>query len=57
MALGRRIDLDDETYVKFLNGVKLSFDEQDKIARVYNNNTFIGLGTITDGKLKRYIVQ
>lgn len=41
---------------KFLNGVKLQFDKEDGIYKIYNKNIFIGIGVIEDKKLKRDIV-
>ncbi len=41
----------------FLNGVKLSFDEEEGLYRIYNHEKeFIGIGSIKEGLLKREIV-
>ena len=46
-----------DEYTKFLNGVKLPYDEQDKLVKVYYNNKYKGLGQIKDGILKRYLIE
>lgn len=53
----KKIVLKKDECNKFLNGVKLSFEEQDKMVRVYNGSKYIGLGNIKEGKLKRYIIE
>lgn len=40
----------------FLNGVMLSFDYDDGLYNVYNNDTYLGLGTIKNKLLKRDII-
>ena len=40
---------------KLLNGVKLSYDMPDGLYSLYTNH-FIGIGKITDKKLKREII-
>lgn len=40
----------------FLNGVQLTHDLEDGIYKVYNNEKFIGIGTIKDKLLKRDII-
>ena len=51
-----KIELTDKELELFLNGVKLSKDYQNEIYRIYNNNTFIGLGIVENNKLKRDII-
>jgi len=53
----KKIAMEKEEYTKFLNGVKLSYEEQDKIVKVYYNNKYRGLGQIKDGILKRYLIE
>ena len=40
----------------FLNGVQLTFNEQDDVYRIYNNNIFLGLGIVKNNLLKRDII-
>ena len=40
----------------FLNGVKLTFQTPEGIYRIYNNNIFLGLGTVEQNLLKRDII-
>lgn len=41
----------------FLNGVKLSFDLQDDLYKIYNEkNNFIGIGSVKNNLLKREII-
>ena len=53
----KRINMDKEEYSKFFNGVKLEYNEQDKLVKVYENNKYKGLGQIKDGVLKRYLIE
>lgn len=53
----KKVYLDDETLKKLLNGVKLFYDEQDKLVRIYCNKKYIGLGKIENKDLKRYILE
>ena len=50
------IELNNRKHELFLNGVQLTFEVQDGLYRVYNNNIFIGLGIIKNNLLKRDIV-
>lgn len=51
------IILDDKELQAFLNGVKLERKLKSCVVKVYDtNNTFIGLGTIEDSKLKRDVI-
>ena len=45
----KRINMDEIEYTKFVNGVKLEYNEQDKLVKVYENNKYRGLGQIKDG--------
>lgn len=51
-----KIDLNNRKLELFLNGVQLTHDLNDGVYRIYNNNNFIGLGTVKDKLLKRDIV-
>ena len=53
----KRVNMDKEEYTKFFNGVKLDYNEQDKLVKVYENNKYRGLGQIRDGILKRYLIE
>ena len=53
----KRINMDEREYTKFVNGVKLEYNEQDKLVKVYENNKYRGLGQIKDGILKRYLIE
>lgn len=50
------INLDNRKREMFLNGVKLTFKLKDDIYRIYNNNSFLGLGIIKDELLKRDVI-
>lgn len=51
------IILNDKELQAFLNGVKLEKKFNDCVVKIYDrNNTFIGLGTIKDSKLKRDVI-
>ena len=51
-----KIDLNNRKLEFFLNGVQLTYDLQDELYRIYNNNNFIGLGIVKNKLLKRDIV-
>lgn len=51
-----RIILDDRKKELFLNGVKLTEKKEDEIYRVYNNETFLGLGIVKNNLLKRDVI-
>ena len=51
-----KIELDDRKLQLFLNGVKLSFEKDNGIYRIYNKEKFIGIGVINNKLLKRDIV-
>lgn len=50
------IELNEENFEHFLNGVKVSCNLQNGVVKVYNNKNFIGLGIVEDNKLKRDVV-
>ena len=50
------INLDEKKLNLFLNGVKLTFNLNNDIYKIYNNNKFIGTGVISNNLLKRDIV-
>ena len=51
-----KIELTNKELELFLNGVKVTKENQNDIYRIYNQNKFIGLGIIEDNKLKRDII-
>ena len=51
-----KINLNNRKEELFLNGVMLTFEYPDGIYRIYNNDKFIGLGTVQNKLLKRDIV-
>ncbi|MBQ8043915.1 MAG: tRNA pseudouridine(55) synthase TruB [Clostridia bacterium] len=53
----KRINMDESEYTRFFNGMKLVYNEQDKLVKVYENNKYRGLGQIKDGILKRYLIE
>ena len=53
----KRINMNEIEYTKFVNGVKLEYNEQDKLVKVYVNNKYKGLGQIKDSILKRYLIE
>ena len=53
----KKIVMEKEEYTKFVNGVKLPYEEQDKLVKVYYNNKYRGLGQIKDNILKRYLIE
>ncbi|MCL2342242.1 MAG: tRNA pseudouridine(55) synthase TruB [Firmicutes bacterium] len=53
----KEISLDDRNLELFLNGVMLTREENDGLFRVYNQNEFIGLGTIRNNLLKRDVIM
>lgn len=53
----KKITLSDDELGKFLNGVKLEVQSSDQIVRVYNKGKYIGLGTVEDKNLKRFIIE
>ena len=50
------INLNEKRLQLFLNGVNLTEPKQDGIYKIYNNNKFIGTGTLKEQKLKRDII-
>ena len=51
------LELTQEQLGKFLNGVKIEVESSNQIVRVYSKNKFIGLGTVEEKQLKRFIVE
>lgn len=51
-----RIVLDDRKTNLFLNGVQLTLNKQDEVYRIYNNESFLGLGIVKNNLLKRDII-
>jgi tRNA pseudouridine55 synthase len=52
----KKFDLNQIEYEKFLNGVKFPYDAQDQLVRIYLNKKYVGLGTVENKEVKRYIV-
>ncbi len=52
-----KIELNNETNQKFLNGVKLNIKKQDGVYNIYNKGKYIGIGTIKENVLKRDIIE
>lgn len=51
-----KIILNDRKLELFLNGVLLTFEMPNDIYKIYNNEKFIGIGTVNNNLLKRDIV-
>ena len=51
-----KIYLNEKKLKLFLNGVKLTYNMQDGLYRIYSDNQFIGLGIVENNFLKRDIV-
>lgn len=51
-----KLDLNNRKLELFLNGVQLSYELENGVYRIYNNNEFIGLGIIENKLLKRDVV-
>lgn len=49
------INLDDKKLYLYSNGVKLTYNLNDGLYRIYNKNKFIGIGSIKNNSLKREI--
>ena len=56
MILFSAILLNKKQLEQFLNGMKIKQDKKDGIYKIYNENDFIGLGEIKEGRLKRDII-
>lgn len=52
----KNINLDEKRLKFFLNGVKLTYNLPDDIYKIYQEEKFIGIGTIKDNLLKREII-
>lgn len=52
-----KIELDNETKEKFLNGVKIYTKKENGVYNIYNKETYIGIGTINENMLKREIIN
>ena len=51
-----KIELNDKELQLFLNGVMLTKQNVEGLYRIYNNDKFIGLGIISNNKLKRDVI-
>ena len=52
----QKIELNNKKLILFLNGVKLSNENEDGVYKIYNLGKFIGLGIIKGNLLKRDII-
>ncbi len=52
----QKIELNNKKLILFLNGVKLSNENEDGVYKIYNLGKFIGIGIIKDNLLKRDII-
>ena len=52
----QEINIDNKKLKLFLNGVQLTCKLKDDAYRIYNNNSFIGLGIVNNNLLKRDII-
>lgn len=52
----QKIVLDERELKHFLNGVKLTFNKEDGLYRIYNHNVFIGIGVVKNNLLKRDVI-
>lgn len=52
----KNINLNEKKLQLFLNGVQLTWKLEDGIYKIYNDNYFIGIGTIKNNLLKRDII-
>lgn len=50
------IELSNKKLELFLNGVKLTYEVEDGIYRIYNNSKFVGTGIVSNHLLKRDII-
>ena len=50
------INLEKRKLELFLNGVMLTYNKDDGIYKIYNDNKFMGLGIIKNNLLKRDVV-
>lgn len=50
------IELENSKLTHFLNGVRITSKNPDGVYKIYNNNKFIGTGTIKENLLKRDII-
>ncbi len=53
----KKVNMQKDDYIKFLNGVRFDINTQEDIVKVYFNNKFKGLGIVKDNIMKRYIVD
>lgn len=54
----KKVILEEKDCEHFVNGMSIEVEGLDnKIVRVYQNKTFIGIGTVKNSHLKRYLVE
>lgn len=54
----KKVNLSEKECENFINGMSINIEGyENKIVRVYNEKKFIGIGTVKENKLKRYIVE
>ena len=52
----KSLNLEDRKIKHFENGVQLTRQESNGVYKIYNNDNFIGIGTIKNNLLKRDII-
>lgn len=52
----QRINIDEDTLNKVLNGVRVKWETENKLVKIYVNNEFKGIGRIENNILKRKIM-
>ena len=50
------ISIHDKRFNYFLNGGKITINKPNNIYRIYNNKRFVGLGIVSNEKLKRDVI-
>lgn len=53
----KKVNLKDEEYDKFLNGMELKTEISEGIVRVYQNLRYKGLGKVKNNILKRFVIE
>ena len=54
----KKVNLSEKECENFINGMSINIEGyENKIVRVYKEKKFIGIGTVKENKLKRYIVE
>lgn len=53
----KKINLNDDEYEKFLNGMEIKTEISEGVARVYQNLRYKGLGKVKNNILKRFVIE